>query len=192
MIALCSLAQPGLAQSMDHTAHTRAIVSSERNGPGEVGQSAFAALQETVARLMADPETDWTRVNIDALRDHLVDMDRVTMRARVETQGLGMGLATGLATDLATGARFFVRSDVPEVVASIKRMVPAHAAVMTGHRDWRFAAEPLEDGAILTVTGAQDDAAQIRGLGFFGVLSMGMHHPTHHLAMARGMDPHNH
>lgn len=180
ILVLCQFPQVGMTQSMDHGAHGHAMAGSGPSALSEVGQSAFAALQEIVTRLTKDPETDWTRVNIDALRDHLVDMDRVTLRARVETQ------------DLAEGARFLVRSDVPEVAAAIKRMVPAHAAVMAGSVDWRFAAEPLEDGAVLTVKGTQDDAAQIRGLGFFGVLSMGMHHPTHHLAMARGVDPHDH
>ena len=31
--------------------------------------------------LEADPTTDWSKVNIGALREHLIDMDEVTMRA---------------------------------------------------------------------------------------------------------------
>jgi hypothetical protein len=31
--------------------------------------------------LEADPKTDWSKVNISALREHLIDMDEVTMRA---------------------------------------------------------------------------------------------------------------
>jgi hypothetical protein len=32
--------------------------------------------------LEADPATDWAKANIGALREHLIDMDEITMRAR--------------------------------------------------------------------------------------------------------------
>jgi hypothetical protein len=41
-------------------------IGSER--PTQPGQAAFAAIQEIVAILEADPRTDWSKVNIDALR----------------------------------------------------------------------------------------------------------------------------
>ena len=33
--------------------------------------------------LEADPNTDWSKVNVEALRQHLIDMDHVTMRSEV-------------------------------------------------------------------------------------------------------------
>ena len=47
------------------------------------GQDAFGALQEVVARLDADPATDWKSVNLRALRDHLVDMNELVLNAEV-------------------------------------------------------------------------------------------------------------
>ena len=44
----------------------------------QAGQGAFAAIQEVVEILAADSNTDWSKVNIDALRQHLVDMNNVT------------------------------------------------------------------------------------------------------------------
>ena len=38
------------------------------------GQDAFGAIQEIVQILQSDPKTDWSKVNIDALRQHLIDM----------------------------------------------------------------------------------------------------------------------
>jgi len=52
--------------------------------PSEPGQAAFAAIQEIVGILEADPTTDWSKVNIEALRQHLIDMDNVTLRAEVK------------------------------------------------------------------------------------------------------------
>ena len=42
--------------------------------PTMPGQDAFGAIQETVSLLEADPATDWSKVNIAALREHLIDM----------------------------------------------------------------------------------------------------------------------
>ena len=48
--------------------------------------------------------------------------------------------------------------------------------------------EDLEDGVALSVDG---DAAQIQGLGFFGLMTIGAHHQEHHLMMAKGAGPHH-
>lgn len=144
----------------------------------EGGQSAFAAIQEIVEQLMADPETDWSRVDIEAVRQHLIDMDHVTMRAQV------------VAREIDGGARFEATSEDPAVTASIRAMVPAHAATMNGVEGWTMRAEEMPGGAVLTVTG--NDPVRIRALGFIGVMTVGMHHQAHHLALATGLNPHAH
>jgi hypothetical protein len=52
--------------------------------PTQPGQGAFAAIHEIVGILEADPKTDWSKVNIDALRQHLIDMNNVTLAAEIE------------------------------------------------------------------------------------------------------------
>jgi hypothetical protein len=147
--------------------------------PAQAGQAAFSAIQELVALLEADPSVDWSRVDFDALRSHLIDMDNVTTGARVRT------------AEIERGARFVVTGD-GAVRDSIRRMVPAHAATADSDGDWRYAAELRPDGAVLTVRAdAPQDVARIRGLGFFGLLARGMHHQEHHLRIARG-DPAHH
>lgn len=141
------------------------------------GQAAFAAIQEIVEILEADPATDWSKVNIDALRQHLVDMDNVTLRAEVTNEPIDGGMR-------------FVVSGAGPVRASIQRMVTAHAKIMNGVGNWTFAASNTDNGAVLTVTVPAKDVEQLRGLGFFGVLTWGMHHQAHHLMIAHGEDPH--
>jgi hypothetical protein len=46
--------------------------------PTLAGQDAFGAIQEIVQILQSDPKTDWSKVNISALRQHLIDMNEVT------------------------------------------------------------------------------------------------------------------
>lgn len=155
--------QPG----MTHAGATTSV--------SEPGQGAFAAIAEIVAELQSDPATDWTRVDIEALRQHLIDMDNVTLRSAVEV------------TEVPGGATFAVSAADPEVVASIVLMVTAHAATMDDPAGWRYQVMTSDTGAAMTVTG---DAAQMRALGFIGVMTVGMHHQAHHWAIATGAAPH--
>jgi hypothetical protein len=61
----------------EHVGHSPAST------PKEAGQSAFAATAEIVALLSNDPQTDWSKVNIAALRQHLVDMNALSRPPQV-------------------------------------------------------------------------------------------------------------
>ena len=141
------------------------------------GQGAFAAIQEIVEILAADPKTDWSKVNIDALRQHLIDMSNVTLAANVKNESIDGGM------------RFDITGE-GSVLHSIRRMTAAHAATMNGVDGWKFEAAEMEGGASLTVHPPAKDIDKLHGLGLFGVLTLGMHHQMHHLMIARGENPH--
>lgn len=145
--------------------------------PTEAGQSAFATIQEIVAILEKDPKTDWTKVNIEALRQHLIDMDNVTLHSEVKSN------------DVDGGVRFSV-SGADIVKSSIRRMIVAHAMTMNGFKGWNFEAQETESGADLIVKVPAKDITKLHALGFIGVMTRGMHHQMHHLALAKGENPH--
>ncbi len=157
-------------QHMTYRQHAGAVAT-------QPGQGAFAAIQEIVEILSADPKTDWAKVNIDALRQHLIDMNNVTLAASVKNEPIDGGM------------RFDVTGE-GHVRDSIRRMTTAHAATMNGVDGWKFEAAEIEGGASLTVYAPAKDANKLRGLGFLGVLTLGMHHQIHHLMIARGESPH--
>src|SRR5579862_5698718 len=64
----------------------------QSGGPTMPGQDAFGAIQQIVEILEADPATDWSKVDIGALRQHLIDMHEVTLHAAVAEQALGNGI----------------------------------------------------------------------------------------------------
>ena len=105
-------------------------------------------------------------------------MNNVTLAANVKNEPLDGGI------------RYSV-TGVGPVKDSIRRMVTAHAATMDGVDGWAFKASEIEDGAALTVLVPPKDADKLRGLGFFGVVTRGMHHQDHHLMIARGDNPHH-
>ncbi len=143
----------------------------------EPGQSAFAAIAEVVAVLKADPNTDWSKVNIDALRNHLRDMDIVTIDS------------TTVSTEVEGGMRFDV-TGAGDVTDAIRRMATAHAGMMDGVDGWSYSTEEIAGGAALTVIVPEADLAKLKGLGFYGIMASGMHHQPHHWAMATGGNPH--
>jgi hypothetical protein len=159
-------------------AHQHQHASTPDHGVGvvpvEPGQDAFGAIQEIVRILEVDPATDWSKVDVDALRAHLIDMNEVTLHAKVERKPIEGGLRMEITGDGRT-------------VGAIQRMVPAHAAQIDGMQGWTVVAESSRAGIVLTVTAADPvQTAKIRGLGFLGIMSLGAHHQRHHLAMAKG------
>jgi hypothetical protein len=153
-----------------HAAHT--------GGISETGQAQFATIAEIVNLLRDEPDTDWETVDISALRAHLLDMNNVTMASAV------------VATRQEQTITFDVSGNA-EVAQSITRMVTAHAPMLAAATGWQVDVATTQTGATLTISAQTDgEFATIEGLGFFGVMTIGAHHQSHHLAIAKGATPH--
>ncbi len=145
----------------------------------ETGQSAFAAISEIVQILSDTPNTDWAKVDIQAVRDHLVDMDMVTTQAIVNTR-----TQEHIVEFIVTGEG--------DVADAIERMTIAHSPMLEAATGWRVTAQPSLDGATMRIEVDTDQAlSRVLGLGFFGVLTIGAHHQAHHMQMALGDGPHH-
>jgi len=163
---------------MDHAGHSMGAAPSA----SPAGQDAYAAIAAIVAALEADSTTDWSKVNIEALRQHLIVMNEVTLRAR------------SAQTPVPGGARMDVTGD-GHVAESIRAMWHAHATMLGGMGPYRATVDDIPGGARVTVTatnpGDQKTVAKIRGLGATGLLTLGNHHAQHHIALARGESMHD-
>ncbi len=169
---------PGAQGHMQHGQ----MAGQAANGrvPTLAGQDAFGAIQEIVRILEADPATDWSQVDLERLRQHLIDMNEVTLKADADAKPIDGGLQIAVTGNGRT-------------LAAIQRMVPAWAAMANGLNGWSAKAIPLPNGEMLTVTATTPKEVQhIRGLGFIGLLVSGSWHQPHHLAMAKGDLAHLH
>ena len=137
------------ASAQEH--HATLTLTVMPGTPTEPGQGAFAAIAETVALLQSDPATDWASTDIEALRQHLIDLDNVTMRSEV-----AVGPVPG-------GASFRVTSSDVALANSIRRRVTAHTATMDGSGIWKMTAVPSPSGAEITVIGAEAEANAVDG-----------------------------
>ena len=170
--------QGGIAMGgdmMQHREHMRAMMQSQNNSG--IGQSAFDSIKAMVERLQANPDTDWSQVDIDRYHEHLVDMHHVTIEAQV------------VGNPVNGGARYQI-TGTGRTLEAIRRMVPMHSAEIAMETGWKVDTLDINDGIALTVT-SEDPAvtARIRGLGFMGFMVQGDHHDTHHGIIAGAPDP---
>jgi hypothetical protein len=159
--------------TMQGHAGMHGVMATEPTMPG---QDAFGAIQQVVQILEADPTTDWSKVNIAALREHLIDMNEVTLRAVANERALDSGIEIAVTGEGRT-------------LEAIKRMVPAHANELT-KLGWNAKADDLPNGVKLTVTSSDPkQVVKLKALGFMGIMVQGGHHQPHHLMMAKGQFP---
>ena len=159
----------------------KAMKGMKATAPKEPGQGAFATIAEIVVLLNNDPKTDWSKVNIDGLREHLIDMDELVLRANSK-----MSASDDKIVFTVTGSG--------RTLKAIHAMVPAHSGVLTRTTNWKIVGKNTDTGAIMTITSKAPGALKIvKALGFFGVMATGAHHQAHHFAMAKGaMGDHAH
>lgn len=179
MLGAAFLPDTASAQNPHQMHHPGAAAGS----PAMPGQDAFGAIAEVVRLLDADPKTDWTKVNLERLRQHLIDMNEVVLHAQVgQTESPG-----GLVMDVTGAGR---------TEQAIRAMLVPHAAELDGMPAYSAKTAPIPGGVRLQVTAkSADDAtavARLRALGFIGLLTEGAHNGPHHLAMARGEVPDGH
>lgn len=140
------------------------------------GNAAFDAIQEVIRQLEADPATDWSRVNLEALRSHLRDMDNVTLNVEIASQ-----------EPIDSGVRLVVRPVNASAAQSLARTLTAHGPQLLLERGWKMTTMKNQDSYRIDITTPnEDETALVRALGYIGMLAVGTHHKLHHWALASG------
>src|SRR5581483_11935545 len=142
-----ALAGTVVAQSVfaQHPAHRHGPPGS---APIMPGHDTFGAIAEIVRILEADPATDWSTVDIERLRQHLIDMNEVMLRSAV-TQAPVPG---GLAMDITGAGR---------TEQAIRAMVVPHAAELDRMGAWSARTEIIAGGVRLIVVAKRPDDATL-------------------------------
>jgi len=148
----------------------------------EPGNDAFGTIQEVVRKLRENPHTDWSRVNLEALRQHLVDMDNFTKHVSEISK-----------RNIQSGVELEVRADSEAASQSLARALSAHPRMIKDEFGWDIAVSGKGPDFRMRVTSPRpEDVEQIRGLGYIGIMAMGQHHQMHHWIIATGGNPHQH
>lgn len=190
LIGLLSLSFPVFAQTdhnnMDHQMHAAQsdtpAEQSQITGPlpTEAGNDAFGTIQEIIELLNDNPDTDWTQVNIEALRMHLVDMHDMTINVNVISQKA-----------IPNGMIAVIEPTTPRAAGALARVMMAHPAQLEQETGWTMRIDRRGRRYALSVTTENaQEVDKIRGLGYIGLMAYGAHHQPHHWSMATGHNPH--
>ena len=170
-VAVVIVAGPAAAQQHDHSA-----MQNGANHITQPGEAAYGAIAEVVRILEVDPNTDWSRVNLEKLRLHLADMHEVTVNAVVVQKDVPGGYEADVTGEGRTSG-------------AIQRMARAHARATADGGPTEVTVTDLPNGARVRLVARSNDAKavqKVRALGFIGWLTQDDHHGPHHLMMASG------
>ena len=165
-----------LDQHLDHRGHS--MNQSPLMSPGN---DAFGTIQEAIRELDADPKTDWSKVDLEVLRQHLVDMHNFTINVEVRSQ-----------RPIENGFEAVIRPITKMSEASFDRVLAVHPMQLKKETGWAMHVSKTGDLYTLRVTTSNPaEVSRLRGLGYIGVMAVGTHHQSHHWGMANGSNPHN-
>jgi len=146
----------------------------------EAGNDTYGTLQEALQQLLADPKTDWSKVNMEALRQHLVDMNNFTVNIDIVQQ-----------TPIKNGVEIILHPHNKRVAESLKRMFAAHPAQLKNETGWDMKIVDLNGKYKISIsTRDLNEVKKIQGLGYIGIMAWGNHHQAHHWMIAKGGNPH--
>ncbi len=140
------------------------------------GNDVFGTIQEVVKKLEANPNTDWSKVNLEALRQHLLDMKAFTEEVNIISK-----------KPIDNGVEVQVQPQSERAGEALKRLFSMHPAMLKMEKDWDMTAK--QNGQLWTITcttNEKSEVEKIRALGYIGLLAEGAHHQMHHWMIATG------
>lgn len=142
----------------------------------EPGNEIFGTIQEVVQQLEADPTTDWSKVDLESLRQHLLDMKAFTEEVSVISK-----------EPVENGVLIKVKPQTHRAAEALKRLFQMHPAMLKSEKGWDMETEQNDDQWTITVTTKNaSEVEKIRALGYIGLLAEGAHHQLHHWMIATG------
>ena len=140
------------------------------------GNEILGTIQEVVQKLEADPNTDWSKVNLEALRQHLLDMKAFTEEVSVISQ-----------KPIENGIIIQVKPETERAIGALIRLFKMHPAMLKMEKGWDMITKQDNNQWTISVTTRDSsEVEEIRALGYIGLLAEGAHHQLHHWMIATG------
>lgn len=115
-------------------------------------------------------------VNLEALRQHLLDMKAFTEEVEVISE-----------KPVENGVEIQVQPRTERAVGALKRLLSMHPAMLNKEKGWTMETERQgNQWTIICTTMGKTEVEKIRALGYIGLLTQGAHHQLHHWMIANG------
>ena len=140
------------------------------------GNEIFGTVQEVVQKLENDPKTDWSKVDLEALRQHLLDMKAFTEEVEVISQ-----------THIKNGLSIEIKPQTSRAGEALERVMKMHPLMLKQEKGWDMQSKLLNGNFLISVTTENSsEVDELRALGYIGILAEGAHHQAHHWMIATG------
>tara|TARA_R110000868_G_scaffold408293_3_gene690943 strand:+ start:6786 stop:7334 length:549 start_codon:yes stop_codon:yes gene_type:complete len=140
----------------------------------ESGNDIFGAIQQVIKQLEENPNTDWSQVDLEALRQHLLDMKAFTEEVDVLSE-----------TPIDKGIEIHVKPQSDQAIKALTNVLSMHPSMLKSEQGWDMNAIQKDEYWVITCTTEKvDEVDKVRGLGYIGLLAAGAHHQLHHWMVA--------
>jgi len=165
----------------EHSAmHHQQMIKSTESNLTQAGNDVFATIQEVIVRLNNNPDTDWAKVDIEALRQHLLDMNDMAVNVEVLKQ-----------KTLINGLRLAIQGTTARAEKTLVRVFKEHPIYLKRETGWNMKVERYGKQFIVTTTTEKPEQVQkIIALNYIGLMAYGKHHQVHHWGMSTGQNLH--
>ena len=177
----CIIFSTQLLAENNHTQMHHQQMMQSKSNLTQAGNDIFATIQEVIVKLDNNPDTDWHKVNIEALRQHLLDMNDMAINVEVVNKKF-----------LKNGLEVVVQALTTRAETTLERVFKAHPYHLGRETGWDM--QVVRKGKqfiVTTITEKTEDVAKIVALSYIGLMAYGNHHQPHHWAISTKQNPHN-
>jgi hypothetical protein len=178
---LCLVFSTNIFAENNHSAmHHQQMMKATESNLTQAGNDIFATIQEVIIKLNNNPDTDWSKVDIEALRQHLLDMNDMAVNVEILNQ-----------KPLINGLRIALQGTTARAEKTLVRVFKAHPMHLKRETGWDMQVERYGKQFIVTTTTEKPGQTQkIIALSYIGLMAYGKHHQVHHWGMSTGQNPH--
>lgn len=171
------------AAEMDHSAMHQQMMMKKtvETQLNQAGNDVFATIQEVIKKLDNNPATDWSKVNIEALRQHLLDMNDMALHVEIISQ-----------KPLKNGLEVTLQPTTNRAAQTLARVFNAHPMHLKRETGWDMQVVKNDQQFVLTTTTEKPEQVQkIIALSYIGLMAYGNHHQPHHWGISTSQNPHS-
>lgn len=169
-----------VAENNHSAMHHQQMMKSAESNLTQAGNDIFATIQEVIVRLNNNPDTNWATVDIEALRQHLLDMNDMAVNVEILNR-----------KPLINGLRIALQGTTARAEKTLARVFKVHPKHLKSETGWDMKVERYGKQFIVTTTTEKPEQTQkIIALSYIGLMAYGKHHQLHHWGMSTGQNPH--
>ena len=160
--------------------HEQHMMKTTDSALKEAGNDIFSTIQEVIDKLNNDPDTDWGKVDIEALRQHLLDMNDMATNVEIINQ-----------KPLNNGLEVVVQALTARAETTLAKVFNVHPVYLKRETGWNMLVVRNNKQFIVSTT-TQDpkQVKKIIALSYIGLMAYGNHHQPHHWGISTSQNPH--